>query len=54
MASVSAHLGTRAGGTTAVRAFAESDLERHIRNRVEHPALAITDDDTEGEEGARP
>ena len=59
--SVSAQPGTRAGVTTTTSAFAESDLEHTIRNRVEHrvcmahhPALAITDNETAGEEEARP
>ena len=54
MASVWAQPETRAGGTTTASAFTESDLERNIRNMVEHPALAVTDDDTDGEEEARP
>ena len=54
MAFVSAQPETRAGATTTASPFAESESEQNIRNRVEHPELAITDDETDGEEEARP
>ena len=53
---VPAQPGTRAGGTDTASAFADSDMEQSLRNMVEHrvstahhPALAITEDETDGE-----
>ena len=54
VALVSAQPGTRAWVPTSTSPIAESDLEQNICNRVQHPVLAITDDDTDGEEEARP
>ena len=58
MALMSAQSQTRAGGNTT--ATASASMEQHIRNMVEHrvstahvPALAMTDDETDGEEEAR-
>ena len=62
MAIMSAQPGTRAGGNSTAAASASIDLdtEQHVRNIVEHrvstahvPALAITDDETDGEEEGR-
>ena len=63
MALMSAQPGTRAGGNPTATASTSIDLhmEQHVRNMVEHrvntahvPALAMTDDETDGEEEARP
>ena len=63
VAIMSAQPGTRAEGISnpAANASIDLDTEQHIRNMVEHhvstahvPALAYTDDETEGEEEARP
>ena len=63
VSSLSAQPGARAGGNPTATASASTDLhmEQHVWNMVEHrvrtahiPALAITDDEADGEEEARP
>ena len=62
MAIMSAQPGTRAGGIASATASTSMDLltENHIRNMVKHrvsmahvPALAVTDDEMDGEEEVR-
>ena len=62
VALMSAQPGTRAGGnyTAASSASIDLDTEEQVQLRVEHrartahtPALAITDDETDGEEEGR-